>query len=213
MAYDIISTVTVPATSYDLVDIRTIKDEIGLKDAANDDYLARAISQVSRRFANGCNRVFQAETVQDLIYPKQDAYPYEVPGTLDGIQLSRWPIMSITSTVQIVSAGSTLALSPGTDFTIDARRGQLVRLNNFTGAPMAWEALPLRVLYVAGYDPIPDDVEEAVMRMVITRFKGRERDPAVRSRSDGAVGTQSFWLGIPPDIQNIIDNYRVPVVA
>ena len=44
MAYDIISTVTVAASSYDLVDIATVKDELGLKDGVNDDYLARAIS-------------------------------------------------------------------------------------------------------------------------------------------------------------------------
>src|SRR6185437_9590144 len=38
------------------------------------------------------NRVFALETLQDLIYIQQDPYPWQVPGGVYALQLSRWPL-------------------------------------------------------------------------------------------------------------------------
>lgn len=96
MAYQSISTVIVAAASYDLTDIATVKEELSISptDRTKDAFLARAISQVSLAISNYCNRVFQLETVQDLIFPDRDAYPWMVPGGVAPLQLSRWPLIS-----------------------------------------------------------------------------------------------------------------------
>jgi hypothetical protein len=106
MAVEIITTVLVSATAtppagpYDLTDLATVHDELTIPtaDVSNDSFLSRAITQVSASIAKYCNRVFQVESLQDLIYLQQDPYPYQVPGGVESLQLSRWPMVNATVT-------------------------------------------------------------------------------------------------------------------
>lgn len=105
MSVEIISTVLVPATvpagaaegasAIDLTDLDAVHDELSVKanDTSNDAWFGRAITQASRAIANYCNRVFPVEVVQDLLYIQQDPYPFQVPGGLYPLQLSRWPLV------------------------------------------------------------------------------------------------------------------------
>ncbi len=160
MAVEIITTVTAPATAtapagpYDLTTLAIVHDELNIPtaDTSNDAFLSRAITQASAAVAKYCGRVFQVEGLTDLIYIQQDPYPYQVPGGVYPLQLSRWPLVgTIESVLQTIAAGVTQTLNLGTDFTIDAERGWLIRLNQFTGVSTAWEAMPVTVSYQAGY--------------------------------------------------------------
>lgn len=300
MAVEIITTVLVAATGtppagpYDLTDLDTVHDELSIADddSSNDPFLQRAISQSSIAIKNYCNRVFQVEVVQDQIYIQQDPYPYQVPGGVFPLQLSRWPLVDSTpisftgnthgsilvdgiastagmeegdlvfaadgsiphgteiesvigpnsinltaaasssttglamniglQVIQTLSVGVTQTLVYGKDFTIDADKGWLIRLNPFTAIAQQWEAVPAMVQYQAGYAEIPDDLVDAALRMVTGRFRARGRDPVLMARDQGAnVGTERYWVGgmkgqigsIPPEVVGIIDQYRVPVVA
>ena len=281
------------AGPYDLTDIATVKDELSItgNDTSNDAFLARAITQASAAISRYCNRVFAVEAVQDQIFIQQDAYPFQVPGGVYPLQLSRWPLvqtgavgftgnthsslvvdgiantigisvgalvfaadgsipagttvatvgpksitlsqaatsaktaLSLTTGVQAVqtlSVGDTQTLVYGTDFTIDANRGWLIRLNSWTGIQVRWESLPVTVQYQGGYAAIPDDLVDACLRLVTARFRARGRDPLLVERSQGpALGAERFWVGVvpkqtgsmPPEIAGLLDNYRVPVVA
>ena len=57
---DSILTVIDPASSYDLVDLDTVKDELGIDpaDTSKDARLQRWISATSQRFSNVCGVVF-----------------------------------------------------------------------------------------------------------------------------------------------------------
>jgi hypothetical protein len=299
MAVEIISTVlvaataTAPASPYDLTDLATVHDELSVPtaDSSNDAFLSRGITQASTAIANYCNRVFAVESIQDQIFIQQDPYPYQVPGGVYPLQLSRWPLVGttvtpftgnthgtttvdgITSTsglvagqlvfaadgtlpagttiatiatnsitlsaaatssetglafttgvqvIQTLSVGDTQTLIYGKDFTIDAARGWLIRLNSWTGVSEKWEAEPVTVQYQAGYATVPLDLVDATLRLVTARFRARGRDPMlVEQTQSQALGSQRYWVGstpgqkgaFAPEIASLIDQYRVPVTA
>ncbi|HEY2178103.1 MAG TPA: hypothetical protein VGH15_05925 [Caulobacteraceae bacterium] len=68
---------------------------------------------------------------------------------------------------------------------------------------------------------IPLDLVDVALRLVAGRFRARGRDPALIQRDTPSVGTERFWFGgapgqkgaFTPDIQAVLDTYRVPVAA
>ena len=96
-----------PASTYDLTDLATVKDELAIptNDTTKDAFLSRAISQVSAAIGNYCNRVFQVETVQEIVYPTMDAFPYQVPGNIAPLRLMRWPF--VTAMLTFTTSGAT----------------------------------------------------------------------------------------------------------
>jgi len=312
MAVEIITTVLSPAAAsspaapYDLTDLTAAKTELKIADTLQDAFLSRIITAASNAIAKYCNRVFAVEGIQDLCYIEQDAYPYQVPGGVGPLQLSRWPIQPSTAPVSFtgtlhgstlvdgissmtglsigvgvagagIPAGTTIAaLAPttansitlsatatssasgvsltvplsvveidipanvggvlgagminplllGTDYTIDAARGWLIRLNPFTGVPQKWPATPILAVYSAGYSSSnPSDaadlaiLEDAALRLVTGRFAARDRDPSLMQRDTPGLGVQRFWVGtapgqkgaLPPEVENMVDPYRVPM--
>ncbi len=131
--------------------------------------------------------------------------------------------LSITTGVQVVqtlSVGDTQTLVYGTDYTIDARHGWLVRLDSWTGISVRWEAEPVTVQYQAGFATIPSDIEDACLRLVTARFRARGRDPMLVQRAQtSALGSERYWVGsmpgqngaMSPEIAALLDPYRVPV--
>lgn len=291
MTVQIFTAVLSAAGSYDLVDLDTAKSELGIDplDTTKDDWLGRAIDQVSSSIASFCNRVFPIEQLQDLAYIQQDPYPYQTPGGFALLQLSRWPLVNFTilplagpaavgdTTLNLGSAagapgivsapglppGSTAGLANGVltlnqpvagampagtpiafgievkrllanyggipteqvltanaDYRIDAERGQLLRLDRFSGANGSWEAVPTTITYSAGYAAIPPDVVVAALRWINWRWAERGRDPTLKEITQPLVGQQTFWVGGPPmsggvplEIGNLLWHYRPPVVA
>jgi hypothetical protein len=152
---NLVSTVLASTANYDLTDLATAKDELSLltTDTSNDAWLARAISQVSRAVKNHTNRVYQPEFVQDWFDVRRRRY--QVPIGVRTLQLSRWPVLAVTSVVisEIGEVPATLVLVENTDFLVDYDTGLLYRLDSDTSPSTlsAWEALPITVQYSAGY--------------------------------------------------------------
>lgn len=303
MAIEIITSVlrpaaaTTPVGPYDLTDLATVRDELSIPaaDTSSDAFLQRAITQGSIQMANYANRVFPVEGIQDLVYIEQDAYPYQVPGGIFPLQLTRWPltddaVMELTGNTTLGSAvianlvlqsadtgflvvgtpvsgagipvgarivnldapGNTMTLdsaatasasavalstglvviqnttpgSPkllveGRDYKIDRDKGWLINLNAFTGLAQKWPAMPVTVQYAAGYDEIPADLVNGILRLVTFRTKARGRDPALKAWEQPGIGRQEWWVGtlpglqsgMPTEVTGILDNYRVPVTA
>jgi hypothetical protein len=292
-----ITNVLAAAPSYDLTDLAAAKTELGVAptDTSQDAWLTNAISQISAAISSYCNRVFPQETVEDIIYPARDAYPFQVPGGLPRLQLSRWPVatarvaISIASAVaegatvlpvvsqtglvagmpvggieaadvlpsgtivQAVNDDGTIALShaitsalaggsvlwagpvvrvadpanvvrtldPAHAYAIDARPGQAVRMDRFTGYPSLWYPLKTTVTYQGGFASIPSDVVDAALRLLTQRAASRDRDPMLKSRDQPGLGTETYWVGsvpgvkgaFPSEIAALLDTYRVPVIA
>jgi len=226
MPVRIISTVLTAASSYDLTTLENIKDDLAIPDTdtSSDATLARFITEQSALVAQYCNRVFPIETVQDVIYPDRDPYPYQVTGMLSELQLSRWPVVSVASVTDTIAVNISNTLVAGTDFVIDAARGWLTKTDPNTGYPTGWSPDQYTIQYTAGYftpgtDRPPADLEMAVLRLVTARFKARGRDPFLKSQGEPNIGTEQYWVGampgqtgaFPPDIAATLEKYRVPL--
>jgi hypothetical protein len=146
-------TVTQPSSSYALVDLATVKNELGITSTANDTSLSRAIRSVSSTISNYCNppqAPFVVEARSDLFqFPRDPSGGFKFNGD-DRIVLSRYPVLKISSVTQTLADGTTQALVAGTDYLPDLAKGIVMRLDS-QGRLTRWEALPLTIAYVAGY--------------------------------------------------------------
>ncbi len=107
-------------------------------------------------------------------------------------------------------------------FQTDYERGQLSRLFS-DGYPCRWEMLPIQIVYQAGYAKnVPEiaELQDACIRLVRGAYFGSKRDPNVRSVNIEGVYEASYWFangpggsGFPPDIQAMLDDWRVPVIG
>jgi hypothetical protein len=205
-----IPTVTTAATSYDLTTLANVKVELNLTNGAADAILRRYISSASLAAIQYCNRVFVAETLSEQFFPN---HPNRmVRGGVKPLQLARYPLISVAS----VTEDSAL-LVQDTDFVIDVPNAQLTRLDQ-SGIDVFWHPLPLTVVYTAGFETIPPDVEDAVIRMVTRRFAAKGRDPNLKQLSVPGVIEQQWWIAtgtetgnMSPDITDVLDNYRAIV--
>lgn len=77
---------------YDLIDLPTLKDDLGIVDGASDSFLARAITRVSENIRRHCNRTFQVQGYVESFWAYRDPYPWQLPGGFGPLQLSQWPI-------------------------------------------------------------------------------------------------------------------------
>ena len=161
--------------------------------------------------ASYCNRVFVAETVRDVVF---------IGLAGDQLQLSRFPVITITSATVSNGTGSQEPLTEGTDYFVDPMRGWLIRLG-LGGMPIPWYGVPTTVTYQAGYQEIPADLQEATLRLVTARFHQMGRDPTLRSQSQPGLGDQTYWVGnmpgasgpFPEDILAVLNSYRVPATS
>ena len=156
MSVKTITTVVTQPASILLTSLYAVHLELAIgTDTANDVWFTAAINQVSRSIARYCNRKFGVASYSDLILPDEDPYPYQVPGLLDVLQLSHWPMVAATpdcTVVQQLGNGSTVTLVENTDFVTDLATGQLTRLSSQTLLPIQWEDYPVTVGYAAGYE-------------------------------------------------------------
>lgn len=218
MGPTIVTTVVTPASSYDLVDLATVKDDLMITDTSSDAFLSRVITRVSAEAKLFCNRVFQVETVLDKIFPWRDDVHFTVVSgeRMQPVQLTRWPI---TASPTVTEDGT--ALVEGTDYLVKYDVGQLVRLDT-NGRPKAWRSLPISAQYQAGFATVPPDVQDAAIRLINISWFGRTRDRMLRQENVPNVLEQSWWFAsgpgtstgdMPPDVAAILERYRIPVIG
>lgn len=230
----VLTTVVAPPASSGLTTLANVKDELKITDTENDSFLNRAIPQASAAIARYCNRVFGKATWQDEFRLQRGIWGEGVKASNNPLTLARVPLVSVTSVVETV-AGVDTTLVAGTDFEIeqasllpgDEGAARLYRLNQL-GNPRTWPSAKVVVVYVAGYalpgdtsPNMPPDLEDACLRLVTARFKARGRDPMLKSEGEPGLGQQQYWVGptpgqdgaLPPEIEALVDPYRVPVTA
>lgn len=216
MPLTLITTVTSPALSYNLTTLAVVKDELSITNGASDATLKRYLSWASAALAQECNRVFAAETVQDKLWPARQLSP--VSSHFEVLQIARWPLQSITSLTE-TEGTTTTTLVEGTNFVGDYATGQLYRLDS-SGRIIRWSACPKVIVYIGGYATIPGDLQDAVTRMVRNRYRAKGRDSFLMSENIPGVRDSRWWIAtgneagnVPPDVADLIDSYRVPVIA
>lgn len=113
-------------------------------------------------------------------------------------------------------------LAEGVDFRVAADVGQLTRISAGDGYATRWPTLQHTFIYPCGYWTIPADLQDAMIRAVCAKYFSRGRDPTLKSETIPGVYSASYaqpgaLKGSPsqfaPDVEAILQNYRVPVVA
>jgi hypothetical protein len=70
------------------------------------------------------------------------------------------------------------------------------------------------------YLRLPANLAMAALQLVTMRYRSRGRDPKLVSHSEPGIGEDRWWVGtvpggdsgFPPDVQGLIDQFRIPVV-
>ena len=194
--------VITPADSYSLTTVAAVRADLSLPDNTNDDYIRETIAQVSASISNYCNRVFQVETVSEVIRLKVEP---------DYLEVKRFPIVTV-SAITIDGVDQDLA-----NFEIDEGKGRIYKLDS-GGDPISWSKnTKVVVSYTGGYATLPEAVSRAALDMVKMRHFSRIRDPLVKSENISGVIQTDYWVGtvgeqvggLPSDIATIVDPYRV----
>jgi hypothetical protein len=186
-----------------LTTVAAVKSELDITDGADDAYLASLIDQASDAVAGWCNRVFAVETVAEHL-------TLRCPRA--AILLSRWPLISLTSTTRNGEALEVVATE------VDDTEGGLYRLDA-DGARTDWPSGTLILTYSAGYvlpgdsgRTLPYDVERATLITVKGNYMARTRDPLIRSETVDGAGATSYFAGthsqLPTEAEALLTPYR-----
>lgn len=120
-------------------------------------------------------------------------------------------------------------LAEGIDFISDydqgnpsKSKGWLTRLFFADGSPATWR-LPVQVVYGAGFNPIPDDLQDVCLDLVKSMWFGRQRDPMLRQENIEGIYSATWWFGSGPGGESGLPRevvlklqelgYRVPTIA
>lgn len=214
MGITVVTTVVTPPSDPTLTTLAKVKAELSIGDTSLDTLLTSYIGSASAAIAQYCNRIFGQATIKDEAWPEREPYSFMLPGSISAIQLSSWPVISITT---LTENGN--ALVDGTDYRVDKATGALLRLDGL-GYVKPWLAWPIVATYVAGFAAIPADIDDAAVRMVKARYLARGRDPFMKQENIPGVREVTYWVAtgtdagnMPPDVADILENYRQPVIA
>jgi hypothetical protein len=202
------SQISTPAPDRTLVSLDDLREQLRIKsnDTANDVWLTKVIDRTSRQAERYCNRIFVVQTYLDTFRGGSGGTNSEP------LILSQAPVDPVSLVVTLDGAALTAA-----DLGLDQYAGLLYRLTE----PMHWQSTTsLSVSYAAGFDPVPFDVQQAVLDLCTMDNAGRGRDPMLRATESPGLGRQEFWVGgvpggsmIPQDIASLLNPYRRGLVG
>lgn len=141
------------------------------------------------------------------------------------ILLHQSPFLKLVSCTENQSTGGPINLPESTPenglegILIDYATSEIMR--TFDGQwprPFFPGARNIEVVYVAGFDPVPDDLWQAAVDLVAWKWRNTQQAslapmPASMNASFETVAANPYRPGCPPDIQDVFDSYRVPTIG
>jgi hypothetical protein len=223
--------VVTPATSFALVDLATLKSDLGIGDTTQDARLTRIIASSARSVAAYVGRPLVEQAYRETWRLPPGMWPtYWATLPRDRVGYLPLSIEPVTVISSVVEAGVTL--DPSLYAWYDDKG--LLRLDA-AGLPSKWSSGTIVVSYKAGWIPIgttpappqiavPADMYEAALLAARTAFYAKDRDPGLTVRSEAVpdvyqvsydtrtglngdpagVGT----YGLPPAVTAALDAYR-----
>lgn len=222
--YTRLVTVTSAASSQSLTTLLNVKTDLGVDDSnpSIDIYLGRLIKQTSASVSLYCNRVFAFQTYREVLRRSDNSVSSEP----EAIKTFHSPLVSVTS---VVEDDTTLSAAAG-GYELDTQQSKLWRLDSSSNRT-AWAGSTITIVYKAGWNlpgsttsenallTTAPDIEDAVIRLIKSRYLARDRDPFLKVDEVAGVGSQQYWVpdtndgNFPPEVRDILDNYRMIRVA
>lgn len=188
-------TVTTPAADPNLLSVEEMRAAVGVTGTSFDTVLATLNGRISRAIAAHCNVAPAGVAIPTL--RQETLTEVRRPGApIECIALCRRPVVSITS---IVEDGETLA---GADYELDPSSGMMLRLAN--DQPSAWSGGKITIVYVAGWDTVPDDLKLAASKMASEIYSVGTRDPNLKRVKVEGVDEREFW--VPPSSDPLVSS-------
>lgn len=215
----------------DLCTIADVKTKLGIVDSAQDGAIQNFVTSASMYWLWRTGRNDESgvlPTVSTLKQPVAFNEWYDGYGT-DRLYLKQTPIVSVTAvTVNNVAINpSTNTNTPG--FVIDQSYKCLVMrtggygsgpatfasLNGwgysraYTGFTFACGVQNINVLYTAGYNGVPFDINEKCVTMVALNYQRKNWLDLKGNAKPDTIGSVVYrdWE-VPPDVATVIDYYR-----
>ena len=194
-----------PVGPFALTTLVDVKQHLGITDASEDSFLEKLIDRSTSRIESHVNRKLKKRAFTEL---------YDGPGT-QHLLLNQFPITTVTS-VNIDQGQDFLA---GTNIDLDAliirAEEGLLSFGGETGGGPGFDTgiwiagtRNIKVVYTAGYDPIPDDLTHACVKLVAVEFN-RSREGADGIETESVSGHSVTWVrGLPQEIDEMLLAYR-----
>jgi hypothetical protein len=99
--------------------------------------------------------------------------------------------------------GSDTLYVQDTDYVVYEDAGKIVLL---TTVFPAWP-LCVKILYTAGYSPVPYDIEMAAIRLARFWYEGIKNGSVSKSSMTTGAGTTGYRRDIPDDVMAVAENY------
>lgn len=168
--------------------------EIADTDASHDRLLQELNKRLSAWVEQYCDRTFAKAT-----YTEQ----HDGDGS-DTLAVRHWPLLSVASLYddpeRAFPASTQIAAA---DFVVYPSRG-LIKLD---GLAFSAGIQNVKVTYDAGYQEIPEDLQQAVCELIADRFRHRD-DQGLRSLTIGAYSATYADEAIPEETRMILNSYR-----
>jgi hypothetical protein len=103
-------------------------------------------------------------------------------------------------------AGLILHTEELSDYDVDARHGWLIRASGWRRGTRNY-----RIVYTAGHETVPEDVQEACAEWVAALFYQTRRDSGLSQEAVPAVVSRTSTLairGMPPQVRTLLAPYR-----
>jgi len=178
--------------SVDLTTLANVKTALEITGTDDDTYLESLIDRVSTIIESYCDREFDSQTLTEI---------FDGTGTED-YQTEEYPIDSITSL-----SYRTTTLNEDNWQTIESEyyhfyedQGSVHYMNKFKEGVKNY-----KLVYVAGYSDIPDDLEQAAIDM-ISYYYNKRQSKNVKSES---IGDYSITYA---KSENVIDDLGLDVI-
>ena len=218
------------ASSFALVDLTTLKADLGIADSSQDARLTRIVAAISQQVPAYIGRpIAEQEYIETWRLPAggQDYWSVTLPrDQINFLDLSRTPVTIVET---VVEAGVTL--DPSLYQWIDDKG--LMRLTA-AGGVTGWASGTIAVTYKAGWLPtgtptppqiaLPADLYEASLLAARGMFYAKDRDPTQLVRSEIVPDVYSVTYdtrtgyggdpagvgnyGLPPAVTAMLDAYR-----
>lgn len=188
-------TVLTPRATARLVSLEAFKAEVAIVDSQSDEFLSSLLDRVSQMVEAICDRVLAQEQVRE-------DFRQECAGEF--LQLDRYPV-GVVSAVTI--DGEALEGVLADKIEVDAAR--LYRVDA-GGNLVTWPPGRISVTYTGGYEPIPGNLQEAVLRLAKMGNAARSRDPSLQGENI-LSGLYSYRLfdssnksAVPDDVMSLL---------
>lgn len=201
--------ITLPTDDRSLVSLEDAKSALGISGTSSDAAVLAAVLRASDLISRQCGldaigNVPPSLKSEDLIETFRGYRGYR-------LVLSR----DFVSTVYMVTEDG-VELGE-TDFFVQGR--MLMRLRG--DAECYWSTGKVVVEYAAGFDPVPEDLQQACLDVLREQWSANGRDPLLRSETVDGVGRMDYQVGglardtrmaLPPSVMATLASYRLAAI-